>query len=232
MENIGDNNSDLINSGFHESELIRSLRASKNRLERELDWATDALEKGKKSRQTDFKGIYFDYLDDLYRDKQEHENYYIGILFKPFFVSINISPSIFLHYCYYLKHFTFDWRKHIEQLVAHPNLLDICKQLRKGDGYSVFGAVIIAPDVPIAIKRNVIQKLLFHGFELTEKDRSLAKLYVYDVILAEQKEKMIFLLYDGHCEDCLLQLLPDIRKYIAQYFFSLLDKEHGFCIHD
>lgn len=230
MENNGGNESALVNTTPHESECMQKLRVSKNKLEQELDCAEKSRKKGIRMRQEDFPYDNLAFLDGLYNDKQHHEVYYLDIILKPFIERIQLGPGLLLDYCYYLKHFEFDWRKHIGQLVESQYLLDECRKSRKGEGYSALGAVIIAHNVSVEVKRNVIQKLLLHGFEFTQTDRALAGLYLFDAIPVEQKAKMVFLLcYDNH-EDSFLSLLPEIRNYIAQYSISLLDKEHGLCI--
>ncbi|HJZ23113.1 MAG TPA: hypothetical protein VJ201_01535, partial [Candidatus Babeliales bacterium] len=149
-----------------------------------------------------------------------YEIYYVNIILKPFLEKMKLAPGLFLDYCYYLKHFKKTQEINIGQLISCPDLLDACQKIRKGDGYSALGAVIIAPDVCIEDKRDFIRQLMMHGFELTQKDKALAALELYDEIPAEQKATMVCLLCvykEGN-----LSILPyDIVQYVIQYIISL-----------
>ena len=215
-----------VNVVPNESGFIQNVRIRKNDFDRVLDCAESARKNGIKSRQEDYAGDHYNFLDDLYRDKQEHEAYYVNLLLKPFLKRIKLGPTLFLDYCYYLKHFKGAVQKNIAELISCPNLFRACQEIRK-DNYSALGAVIMAHGVSVEDKRDFIQKLMLNGFELTQNDKELAALNLYDVISTENKAKMILLLCDDYQEDSLSQLLPEIRKYIVQYLISLFNKQHG-----
>ncbi len=206
-----------------ESRVIQNLREHKNNFDQTLDWATDALRTGRKDRQEKYTDSYYNYLDDCYKSKEDHEIYYVNLILKPFLNTMMLGPGMFFKYCYYLKHHNKEsmWHINIEQLVACADLLRKCQEHRIDD-CSALGAAIIAPDVCVKDKRGFIRKLMMHGFELTQKDRELAALELYDGIPTEQKEMMIFLLCaynEGN-----LSILPyDVIQYIIQYIISLYE---------
>ena len=93
------------------------------------------------------------------------------------------------------------------------------------DGYSCIGAVLIAKKASDKEKYDFIQELINdHGFEPTAKDIVLANLALYDEIPAQEKKKFVLLLCN-HQEDNLSDLLPEIRKQIAQRMIQLCKKE-------
>ncbi len=79
-------------------------------------------------------------------------------------------------YCYYYK---FYYSKSIKIGFMTDDLFDASKYAYI-KGYSILGAAIIARDVPIAAKRDLIQRLMRNGFSLTEKDKTLVELELYD----------------------------------------------------
>jgi len=126
------------------------------------------------------------------------------------FNSINANPVLFLEHCYHQR---FWWNNLIVRSWFDLSLINRCK-IAQIDGYSALGAACIARDIPIGHKRDFIRPLMEHGFELTEKDKALAVIELYDAIPAEQKKKMIFLLFmlgQGN-----FAILPyDVGKYIV-----------------
>ncbi|HJZ23111.1 MAG TPA: hypothetical protein VJ201_01525 [Candidatus Babeliales bacterium] len=79
-------------------------------------------------------------------------------------------------YCYYYQ---FYYSKSIKISLMTDDLFDASQHARI-NGYSVLGAAIIARDVPIDAKRDLIQRLMRKGFALTEKDKILVELELYD----------------------------------------------------
>lgn len=136
------------------------------------------------------------------------------------FNSINDNPVLFLEHCYHQR---FWWRNFIVRSDVDIDLIDRCKKAQI-DGYSALGAACIARDMPIGYKRDFIRPLMDHGFELTEKDRALAIIELYDAISAEQKKEMIFLLFilgQGN-----FAILPhELGKYIVYYMMYSFKKE-------
>jgi hypothetical protein len=140
--------------------------------------------------------------------------------------TIDFSPDAFFKYCYNQNmHDSCDfWVVKIDDLDDtyidnfNGSLLDNYKEARI-DGYSALGAAILAEDVCIEYKRNLIQRLLEKGFTLTEKDKMLLALELYDTIPAEQEQMMILLLHN-HQEDS-FGLPHDVRKYIVDYVVRL-----------
>ncbi|HJZ23110.1 MAG TPA: hypothetical protein VJ201_01520 [Candidatus Babeliales bacterium] len=105
--------------------------------------------------------------------------------------SIDANPLLFLEHCYHQRFF---WRNVITWSSFEVSLINKCKKARI-DGYSALGAACIARDISIGHKRDFIRPLMEHGFELTEKDKALAVIELYDAIPVEQKKKIIFLLF-------------------------------------
>ncbi len=124
--------------------------------------------------------------------------------------SIDINPVLFLEHCYHQRFF---WHNFITWSDLDVSLINKCKKARI-DGYSALGAACIARDIPISHKRDFIRPLIEHGFELTEKDKALAVIELYDAIPAEQKKKIIFLLFTV-CQGNFAILPYDIGKEIV-----------------
>lgn len=97
------------------------------------------------------------------------------------------------------------------------SLADRCRQARK-KGYSALGAAILAKGMSDKYKRNFIYRLLQYGFTATEKDKTLARLVIYEAISA----KLLFLLHASPDGDFLV-LPQDVRRYIAYYSIRLLE---------
>ena len=120
--------------------------------------------------------------------------WFFELLLDPFYKKITDDPTIFLHYCYsqqYHKDSAIDF----VELTISIDLLNKCQHARI-DGYSALGAAIVAREVSVESKRNFIRQLMDFGFKLTQKDKVLAELMVYDSISANHKKKMILLLCD------------------------------------
>lgn len=147
---------------------------------------------------------------------------------RPLLCVVNANSTNFLLYCYYRKYHDDFERGSMEELALHKKLLNACKNARI-DGYSALGAAIIANGLSIKTKRDFIQQLMNHGFELTEKDKTLAAAEFCDNIPAEQRAKINSLLASGQGN---LSLLPyDIRKFIAYTMMNTL-KEEAFPLPD
>lgn len=136
------------------------------------------------------------------------------------------KPVKFLKYCYmqYL-HEGVPRVSHLHELYVlsvhgrHEivrTLLDKCKKAHK-NSYSALGAAILARGVSMNYKRNFIYQLLQYGFTLTEKDRGLVKVLLYQAIPAE----VLSLLHDN--QESNFSVLPlDIRRCIVYYIAHLL----------
>jgi hypothetical protein len=137
---------------------------------------------------------------------------------------IAANPVVFLKYCYNQSHTRSGLIKDMNDC-----LLNKCKEARI-DGYSAWGATIIAKDVFgfgsqwVVMKSGLILQLMNMGFQPTEKDRKLVAIKLYNVIPAEQKQTMIktlLLLLHVHQEGNLAVLLYDVRRYIMEYVVHL-----------
>ena len=119
-----------------------------------------------------------------------------------------MSLNMFLIYCYNHAYDTNDRREeNMQQLASDKSLVNEFKNAQI-DGYSAIGAAILAPDESIKSKRNFIEQLIHLGFKLTQKDKMLAGLPLYDAIPENEKEKMILFLRHK-------DILPEINKNIV-----------------
>jgi len=158
---------------------------------------------------------------------------------------INDNPVEFLLYCYnqamhgnLVSNFA----------IIDDSLLNTCKKVRL-NGYSALGAAIIAThgyvrqdkydtaedgsivlnEYFIKVKPYFIQALMQDGFTLTEKDRTLVALELYDAIPAEHKQTMILLLNDK--QESYFSVLPhDVRRLIVSAMVRSFKKEHWLCV--
>jgi len=142
---------------------------------------------------------------------------------------IDATPIKFLQYCYCQKlqrHFIPQYKNifiHLRCIGASACVLNKYHNAQI-DGYSALGASMIAQETSIEERHCFNQELINYGFKPTLKDIKLAKLILYDEILANKKETIVLLLCD-HQEDNLSQLLPEIRKQITQYMIQLFKNE-------
>lgn len=130
--------------------------------------------------------------------------------------NLKTNPSKFLRYCYYYQH----WYQHRDMMQLKDldiPLLETCHKAQI-DGYSALGVAIMQANI------FLIPKLITYGFKPTRKDIGIAELMLYDSIPTEQKKTTILFLCD-YQEDNLSQLLPEIRKQIAQYMIQLFKNE-------
>lgn len=203
--------------GADESSLVQDLRVSKKNFEQELD----LLEAIKKDNPIRSPKAVCDMEGDL-----EHsvESWYLNVLLNPYTCRFKgkgmvENPLIFLYYCYYQQYhneYPSTQRERIEkQLGSSLDVLNMCKMVQI-NGYSALGAAIVAKNVAIENKREFMQKLIDYGFKLTQKDRTLVELDLYDSIPGEQKKSMVLLLSD-HTQGNLSILPHDVRKYIVHY---------------
>lgn len=150
------------------------------------------------------------------------------------------KPIVFLRYCYrFFNHDRTNDYYHDEIAIdvdgvgaRNPRcwisdldglLLNKCKEAQI-DGYSILGTAIIAKTPTIESKRNYIQKLIKKGFVLTEKDKELVALKLYEAIPADQKETMIFLL-QNHQKDNFVLLPHEVRRCIVDYIVRLYQEK-------
>lgn len=139
---------------------------------------------------------------------------------------IHLKPVKFLKYCY-MQHlhegapracnihdlYTFSVQGRHE---IGRKLLSNCKKARK-NGCSALGAAILARNVSAEYKRNFIYSLLQYGFTLTDKDRGLLKLVLYQAVPVE----VTSLLHDMQQGD--FAVLPqDVRRSIVYHIACLL----------
>lgn len=175
----------------NESELIQSLRANKNKFEEQLQ-----LEK--------WTTEYMDTPHGLFLPDKIAEN-----------------PVLFLKFCYFQElQVTGYINISIRDFDNSNSLSDKCRAARI-DGYSALGAAMLAKEVQDACKGAFILDLKDRGYTLTEKDKELLVLELYDVIPVRCKKIMILLLCDQQTND---ELPHDIRNYIVQYIMDSLKK--------
>jgi len=138
---------------------------------------------------------------------------------------VDNNPVQFLKFCYWQKHHKKPMRIRIEQYFDYPSsLFHKCRNVRI-NGYSALGAAIIAKGVFNQDKGNFILDLKDRGYTLTEKDKELLVLELYDSIPVENKKAMMLLLCNHQAND--LSFFPyDVRKYIVQYMIGCFKKGH------
>lgn len=141
---------------------------------------------------------------------------------------IDINPVEFLKYCYNQNlHERFPFAVDVNYMDA--SLLEKCKKTEI-DGYSALGAAIIAKDAFVTLNKCIlapmkpifILKLMNRCFTLTEKDKILVTLELYNAISAKEKEKMMLLLHDS--QDGHFSVFPhEVRRVIVSDMVRLLD---------
>lgn len=196
----------FVGTPLEESLRIQVLRTAKYDFEQNLYVSQTAYKKHPDS--TSYAWSYF--ADDI---AEGTERWCFNLLVKPFFKEINADPLVFLQYCYGQKYHTDKREKHLSLLVTSVDLLNRCKEARI-DGYSALGAAIIAKSVRLKDRCTFVRRLMQYGFEMTEEDRVLSALELYDAISTEHKEKMVLFLCD-HKESGLSMLPHDIMKHIV-----------------
>lgn len=134
-------------------------------------------------------------------------------LFNVFLQSpIAIQPINFLRYCYYQKFHDDNSKEDMQALASYENLLNDFKNIHIKE-CSALGAAIMAPGVSIKSKRNFIKQLMHLGFQLTQKDRVLAELQLYDAVPESEKTKMLLFLTKK-------DMLPEIKQNIVGYMLQ------------
>ncbi len=150
-------------------------------------------------------------LDEQIKQKLKHP---LGV--KIFFMQINTNPVRFLQYCYYQG-----MHEHI-----YMNLYEVrtfaCQEMHV-NGYSAFGATMIAKETSIETKHEFAQRLIKSGFKPTTKDVELAELILYDGI-AEYQIAIIHLLH-AHSQANWFELPQEIRTQIVRYIIQLFKNE-------
>lgn len=180
---------------LNESELIQGLRANKNKFEEQLQ---------------------------LNKWDTEYMNNVPNGLFSP--EEIDKDPINFLKFCYWQDLELSGYINVSIRQFDEPSLLYKCKNARI-DGYSALGAAIIAKDVQDPCKGGFILELKDRGYTLTEKDKELLVLELYDAISVKDKEIMILMLCNHKMSN--LSVLPhDVRNYIVQYMIASLKDKH------
>ncbi len=173
--------------------------------------------------------------------KDDISEVYNGVFHKD---TIKNTPVCFLHYCfaYYRIYRVEDRCMELSDLDQDASLLNACKEARI-DGYSALGAAIMFKssllsngvwyvlltemDASIEDKFNLTQDLPQKGFTLTEKDKTLLALELYDSIPAEHEQMMVVLLQDQQ-KGNLAMLSHDVRRYIVEYAVRLYKEKAWF----
>lgn len=141
--------------------------------------------------------------------------------------AIHFSPHGFFKDCYWLQLIEDDLDDtYIESFKG--SLLDMYKKTQI-DGYSALGAVIISKKGSLLHRQELIERLLNKGFTLTEKDKTLAPLALYNQIQDLYTEAMILLLQDhlhDHQKDSLAVLPHEVIRLIVGYMVYLHKAEN------
>lgn len=137
---------------------------------------------------------------------------------------IHFSPDAFFQCCYKENFCGFSW---VADAFDDASLLGRYKEWRI-DGYSALGAAIISEHGPFLDRKKFVEKLLDHGFTLTEKDKKLAPLVLYNKISELARESMILLLHE-HQEGDLGSFPYEVKKIIVNYMVRLYKEKEWLC---
>lgn len=129
-------------------------------------------------------------------------------------------PDMFLAYCYLQKFHACEFYMNLKRLDKSDILLKKC-QIVSLNGYSALGAAMIAKEVSFEKRRTFIQELIDRGFKPTQKDITIAKLYLHDSIPAKDKEIFFHLIHEPAKANW--SVLPkEIRSLIVRYMIQIL----------
>lgn len=132
------------------------------------------------------------------------------------------NPVLFLKFCYFQELQLTGYINISIRQFDEPSLLQKCRDARI-DGYSALGAAMLAKEVQDPCKGGFIFDLKDRGYTLTEKDKELLVLELYDRIPVQHKKIMILLLCNQQTSD---ELPHDIRNYIVHYMIDALKKDY------
>ncbi len=196
---------------------ILSLRKNRNKFEQQL--LVNKIARKKYPDQVPVTWVY------LPQGKTVGQ-WFFELVLDPFYKKIIDDPTVFLHYCYSQKYHQ-DSANDFKEFTMSADLLNKCQHVSI-DGYSALGAAIVAPDVSVKTKRDFVRQLMSFGFKLTQKDKVLAELMVYDSISVDHKKKMILLL-SNYQKDNWCMLPHDVRKFIVYYMIDLFKDKSWPC---
>jgi hypothetical protein len=195
-----------------DSQCMHDLRSDSRKVEKRLEFSrkNDAI----LPHHTRVNGLEVDYGHRFFQAK-----------LRPFLFQIDLKPKRFLRYCYYQRYHNREDEVAFEQLLrhdencfeqlsTHASLFAQCKQ-EQMDGYSALGVALMAKKITPERRNAFIQKLIYAGFEFTEKDNLLLALYLCDTLSMREKKSMMLVLQDDAYMGRLSVLPYDVRKYIV-----------------